>query len=151
MGKIQLTRGYVARVDEKDASLVRSKKWGATCARSTSGKETVYATHAYRFKGKTKRIYMHRLILGAKKGEVVDHINFNTLDNRRKNLRIVTYAQNRWHSRHLGADLLQRGKRRWRARIMKNGVRIVIGYFETKQQATQAYKLKAKELRGEYA
>lgn len=39
--------------------------------------------------------YAHRLIMGASETwDVVDHINGDTLDNRRSNLRIVTKAQN---------------------------------------------------------
>lgn len=37
---------------------------------------------------------IHRAILNAPDGTVVDHINHNGLDNRRKNLRIATYSQN---------------------------------------------------------
>lgn len=36
------------------------------------------------------RIQMHRQIIGDKKGYYVDHINRNTLDNRRENLRHLT-------------------------------------------------------------
>ncbi len=41
-----------------------------------------------------KNIYMHRMILDAKPGEITDHINRNRLDNRRVNLRRCTQAQN---------------------------------------------------------
>ena len=47
-----------------------------------------------RSNGKSKKIRMHRLIIGATQGEVVDHINRNRLDNRKSNLRIVTYSEN---------------------------------------------------------
>lgn len=39
-------------------------------------------------------ILLHRFIMNAKNGDVVDHINRNTLDNRRCNLRLVSYSVN---------------------------------------------------------
>jgi hypothetical protein len=50
-------------------------------------------------KTKYKNIYMHRFLTDAEKGEFVDHINHNTLDNRRDNLRITT-NQNNLINRH---------------------------------------------------
>lgn len=44
------------------------------------------------------RKYLHRLIIGAEKGQVVDHINHNTLDNRKYNLRICTQSENKLNS-----------------------------------------------------
>ncbi len=42
-----------------------------------------------------KHIRLHSFILGkAEKGFVIDHINGDGLDNRRENLRFITYAQN---------------------------------------------------------
>lgn len=41
-----------------------------------------------------KKIRLHRIIMGAKKGEFVDHINRDRLDNRKENLRFATPQQN---------------------------------------------------------
>ncbi|MFA5291844.1 MAG: HNH endonuclease signature motif containing protein [Phycisphaerae bacterium] len=41
-----------------------------------------------------KTTAMARIIVKAKKGQIVDHINRDPLDNRRCNLRIVTHRQN---------------------------------------------------------
>lgn len=41
-----------------------------------------------------KKIGMHRYIMNTPKGLVTDHLNHDTLDNRRSNLRICTHAEN---------------------------------------------------------
>lgn len=48
-------------------------------------------------KPKYKSILLHRLIMNAKKGDIIDHKNHNTLDNRRENLRITKQNQNTKH------------------------------------------------------
>jgi hypothetical protein len=43
---------------------------------------------------KSKRIYLHRVIMDCPYDRVVDHINHDTLDNRKSNLRIVSASEN---------------------------------------------------------
>lgn len=83
---IPLTQGQFAVIDDQDAPLVSCFRWYAT-ANKMKG---YYA--ASTDCGST--IYMHRVITDAPKGKVVDHINHDTLDNRRCNLRVGTQKDN---------------------------------------------------------
>ena len=78
-------KGFKATIDLSDLALVAGYKWSAFETRGLRYANTKY-------NGKT--IYMHRLILDAKKGEYVDHINGNGLDNRQENLRITSQGVN---------------------------------------------------------
>lgn len=101
------------------------------------------------------KLYMHRLIMGMRKGEY-DHINRNALDNRKENLRICTRKQN-VANRNVANKFGFRGVTRYKgtrdfiARIVDNGTRVTIGKFKTKEEAARAFDKKAKELHGEFA
>jgi hypothetical protein len=79
------------------------------------------------------------------KGLEVDHINRNTLDNCRNNLRLVSHSIN-CCNRGLRKDNKagQTGVnwckpiKRWSARISINGRRICLGYFKLQQHAIEA-------------
>ncbi len=100
---------------------------------------------------------MHRQIMGAPAGMVVDHVNHKTLDNQRENLRVCTQSQNnanqrktRGASRFKGVAWHKRtGK--WHARIGKNGRRHHLGCFNNEALAAQAYNAAALEHFGEFA
>lgn len=82
-------------VDEEDYDTLNAYFW----ALGTDG----YARrHEANGKGRRRRIAMHRQILGLTTGDPreSDHINGDRLDNRRKNLRIVTRAENNQNVRH---------------------------------------------------
>lgn len=140
-------------IDEEYLNLVQQFKWRVA---KTSNRGRIYAMA----KSNGKTIYMHRLIIDAKKGEVVDHINGNGLDNRKSNLRIVTHKQNAWNigkksngttSKYLGVGWVHKDKA-YQARIRTDsGIRISLGYFDNEIDAAKAYNMKAIELRGEYA
>lgn len=110
-----------------------------------------YVWHVYRRNGYQypvaqiagRRTYMHRLLVGVP-GLVVDHINGNTLDNRRENLRSVSHAIN--CQNRTAAPLSNTGYRHvYRlkngtiiARVVRNGARHYLGAFRTADQANAA-------------
>lgn len=84
---IPLTRGYVALVDAEDYARFGHLRWCAMPMQRSSG---VYAHRGMWENGKKCRtILLHRAILDASPSQIVDHINGDTLDNRRSNLRIT--------------------------------------------------------------
>lgn len=92
MREIPLTRGKVALVDDDDWPLVAEIKWHALVKKSVC-----YAQAKPARSGPS--ILMHRVILGAKRGQIVDHINGDGLDNRRRNLRLTTPSGNATNNR----------------------------------------------------
>jgi hypothetical protein len=89
--------------------------------------------------------YLHRVIMGAGKGEIVDHINRDRLDNRRANLRLCSSAQNTWNAKTRRDNaagvrgVWEHSPGCWSAVIFVNGQRIPLGTFRSKHEAAIAY------------
>lgn len=106
-------------------------------------------------------ISLHRFIMNCKKGEIVDHINRNRLDNRKENLRIVSCSQNNYNqsinslntSGIIGVAKIMYStkkfglKERWNAQIGYNNKRIK-KQFKTKEEAIKWRLQKEAELFG---
>jgi hypothetical protein len=91
---IPLTKGFHALIDALDAPKVLQYKW---CASIESNGTKVYAIRRETRGNKRVKIRMHRFILGldvGPAGPVVDHINGDSLDNRRSNLEVVSQQEN---------------------------------------------------------
>jgi len=84
IAELTLKNGHVTLVDNDIAKKYRSNK---LCM--TSGG---YA--AISLRSKVNKEYLHRAIMNPEKGMVVDHINGDKLDNRRRNLKICSYSEN---------------------------------------------------------
>lgn len=152
---ILLSKGRVALIDLEDEALVKTHSWYARMDRWGHW----YAYGAVVEDGRRKEIAMHRFIVGAEKGTVVDHRNLDGLDNRRCNLRICTNKQNvrnarpytgKKTSKFKGVSLMK-SKRRFRAQIMCSGVKINLGNFADEKKAALAYDEAARKLFGEFA
>lgn len=94
MKEIPLSRGLVAIVDDEDFDWLNQWKWSAS-KMGTKALPMFYAVRTIWKDGKTVEVIpMHRLIMKAQKGQVVDHINRNPLDNQKANLRLCSQADN---------------------------------------------------------
>lgn len=147
MKKIYLANNKgVALVDDADHEWLSAFRW---CLNGDG-----YAVRS------TDLVRMHRLIMNAPAGTDVDHINMNTLDNRRLNLRVCSRSQNKANvglqpnnkTGYKGVSV-KKGLffKKYRASIMFNGQTIHLGYFATAEEAARAYDVKAMELFGSYA
>ncbi len=157
--EIPLTQGRVALVDEADFAWASQWKWYAKFKPSS---HAFYAArNDYRFgKGHGITIQLHRELMGLKKGDrrMVDHWDHNTLDDRRRNLRICTPTQNAQNRvRHSNNRSGFKGVTfhphtgKWRSSISINGRRKSLGLFHYPEQAYSAYCQAAKEAFGEFA
>ena len=146
MKEIKLTRGKVALVDDKDYVSFSSFRW-----RASETKSGFYAVRQiYISKYKTKPCFLHRLILGEPEGLIVDHINGDSLDNRRKNLRTCTHQQNianRKISKNntTGFKGVVRDRKGFRAEIKVWGKKIHLGSYKNPIDAAHSYDLASKK------
>ena len=154
--------GLFTLVDDADYAALSQFKWhAASCGNPKFPPLRVYAVRSLALpNGKSTTRQMQRDILRLQPGDgkFADHINRNTLDNQRSNLRVVTLQQNLWNrrkarnksSRYLGvAWHSRRGK--WVAIIRHAGRYEELGAFSDEIEAARAWNKKAAEYRGQYA
>ena len=157
MKKIPLTPEGYALVDDEDYAYLSGWAWHKEMLGSGEHKNPYARRGTNLYGGIKKTKAMHRLIMGNPTGKEVDHINGDTLDNRRANLRVCTRAENAKNrkinrnntSSYKGVHRHQTGA--WRSRIQVGGKRISLGLFDTPELAHAAYKRAEKEYYGEYA
>lgn len=103
------------------------------------------------------KIFAHRYVMGLQNEEysirrVVDHINGDSLDNRKTNLRICSHKENminiRKNNKIIGVNLKKDG--RYSARIMNNYKSFNLGFYNTYEEAVLARIKKEKEICGDY-
>lgn len=149
---IPLTKGKQTIVDPEDYEELNKRKWCSLRGDKTS-KPRYYACR----KKNGRKVIMHRQIMNCPEGMEVDHINGDTLDNRKCNLRICTHLQNAHNSMSRIGTSSYKGvcykkvNRKWVAQIGFMNGKKHIGYFTIEVLAAKAYDDRASELFGEFA
>lgn len=151
--KITLSSGEQAIIDPATYPHLCRYKWhghGNRGTRYARTKETRNGWHRF--------LYMHRMLLAAKEGQYVDHINGNGLDNRMANLRLCTKRQNTCNRPGYGRTSKYKGvswSKRHKAWIMqiRDGDKRICRYFgkDREEDAARAYDSEARRIQGEFA
>lgn len=153
--EIPLSKGFVTIVDNEDFDWLITCKWNSTI--NKSGKP--YAATATRNEaGKKTTQLMHRVIMNAPQGIFIDHINQNTLDNRKENLRFCGYSGNSRNrakfshksSKYKGVSW-DKNAGKWKGSIYAEGKPLHLGMFSNEYDAAIAYDLAATQYFGEFA
>jgi len=95
-----------------------------------------------------EKLLAHRVITNAKKGEIVDHINRNKIDNTISNLRVTTISMNIFNSKlnisnksGITGVYFSKDKHSWIANIGYNGKTKYLGCFTDKNDAINARRM----------
>lgn len=157
-----LPSGDILIVSDQDEDIL-SLNWIAD-----KFKQYTYVSRTYRLNKKRHKVRIHRIIVERmigrklKTSEMIDHINHDTLDNTRTNLRIVTNQQNLWNKRKIKSRnnvpstsqyrgvFWDKDAKKWVARICCSGKIYFLGRFTDEKRAAEVWNNKSIELFGQY-
>jgi AP2 domain len=149
---IELSKGYIALVDDGDFDELNQYKWylGSSC------NGIVYAKR----KDGRREVPMHSYITGSKCTDHVTHdlLRFKLIDNRRDNLRAATMGQNAMNrrkrrdtsSKYKGVTW-DKAKRMWKAYLTLEGGWYWLGRHSEEKEAALAYDRRAAQVFGRFA
>ena len=155
--RIRLAQPRYAIVDPEDYERLSKYEWEARRARNSpfyaARQDMNPSTRKYQL------VFMHREIIEIGEGLFADHINHNTFDNRKANLRPATQTQNNRNRRKFAGQSNSKYKgvywkkhiKKWVAQIGVNRKVIHLGCFEKEKDAARAYDEGAKKYHGEFA
>lgn len=132
-----------ALIDREDLNKVLRRRW-------CRSKRSKYRNAVYASSSCPTAVDMHTFILGKQEGKVIDHINGNGLDNRKKNLEHVSRSANNRnqtpHKKSVGVRYIA-DTGRYRAYIMHHYHQINLGTYDTLEEAQAARNRAEHDLR----
>ncbi len=149
-----LYNGKLVLIDEEDYERLSEYRW----LDDTKHDGTYPYANFPRGDGRYKKVYLHRFVMNAEKGQFVDHINGNPYDVRKDNLRFCTSAQNGQNrglpslntSGHKGVcwDV---SKQKWHVQIASEGKCAYAKRFDTFEEAVEAHEREIVRIHGKFA
>lgn len=153
MREVKLTQNKIAIIDDEDYEKISSRKWFAW-----RHPNPPHAFYVHSYEPPCHTIKMHRLVLDVTDRSIhIDHINGNTLDNRKANLRLATHSENTKNAKlnsrsttgYKGVTKVALNK--WRVQIQNSGKKYHLGTFTDLKEAAKAYNIAALAHFGEFA
>lgn len=136
-------------IDEIDIPVVQLAKWALSAG-------YVRGSSAGKYRGE----FLHRIIaerMGYILDDEVDHFDGNILNNQRLNLRPATHMENMRNTKIQVNNVsgfkgvyYRKERNKWISTIQVAGKRIYLGYFDTSEEANEAYEEAANEYFGEF-
>jgi hypothetical protein len=147
--KIQCKGGFFL-IDEEDLEIYLKKSWRINANGYVSTSHGKYSS-------------LHREVMKAKDGQIVDHASRDKADNRKSNLRFCNKSENNTNCKvrkdnttgYKGVSILQKrgrgGVPRYWAYIDKNNKRTSLGVYKTPEDAAKKWNEAALKIHGEFA
>lgn len=144
--------GYEGHYQVSSLGRIKSFKNGGCILKKLQINKRKYCTIVLSLSSKLKTRNIHQLVAEAFLGHVpcglklvVNHINYNSLDNRVENLEIITQRENS-NKKHIKSTSKYTGvgwakeKNKWVSRIVINKIDTHLGYFDTEPKASECYE-----------
>lgn len=157
-------RGEAFDIDSEYQELISNNSWGFD--KQKNG--IIYLMHGFPTAWGTRlNTKFHRIVAGLvkiengiiieNKNELVDHVDGNSRNNKKSNLRICTRSQNAMNygspsnntSGHRGVSW-KKDKKKWKAYYSINQRQYHVGYYDTIEEASVAREIAAKKAFGSF-
>jgi len=166
--EIQLSNGLAVKISDADFRKVSALKLSPFKARNTTYAvawkwNSATKKQAWKWNSATKKqtkVFLHRHLKNAKRGQMVCHLNGNGLDCRRRNMKFGNHHLNGCSfrtkrkgsaSKYRGVNIYNGRGKRWSVQFIDNGVLVYGGRFANEVDAARRYNQMAKKRFGKFA